>query len=128
MPDDLGLTERDKELAKWNKPYRFEPFPKMLYRGRTTPSGRLERDERIVGSEAEEKLAAENGWHANPDVAVEAERKRQEDRGTAAAERAYADLRMSAAAQAEAAAIDSTTAKHLPEIPEQPKRSHHRKE
>ena len=32
-------SEMGKELAKWNKPYHYEPFPQMLYRARKRPDG-----------------------------------------------------------------------------------------
>src|SRR5262245_58966485 len=105
-PEDLGLSEREKEMRKWNAPYVWQPYPKMLYRGMTTTAGRLEVEQRIVASEAEELVAAGAGWLPHPQHAVEAETARQEAIGTAAAERAAADRRMSAAAQAEAAAVD----------------------
>lgn len=117
---------REKELAYWNQPYVFRPYPKMLYRGRTLPNGSLEVDQRIVGSETEEAQAAAIAWVPNPQTATEAEIRRLEEVGTAAAERGWADRRLSAAAQAEAAAEDATTAKHLGEIPEAHKRSHRR--
>lgn len=113
---------REKELAYWNKPYVFRPYPKMLYRGRTLTNGSLDVEQRIVGSETDEALAAGAGWLPHPQRAAEAETARQEDLGTAAAERAWSDRRLSAAAQAEAEAVDATTAKHLGEIPIAPKR------
>lgn len=122
MADDLGLTEHAKELAKWNKPYVFQPYPRMLYRVKTLGNGSLAQEQRIVGSEGEQLLAVGQGWMTDPEEATQAEVRRQEDRGTAAAERAWTDRRMSASAQAEAAAVDAATAKHLPEIPEAPKR------
>jgi hypothetical protein len=122
MADDLGLSDRDKEMAKWNGPYVYRPYPKMLYRGTTARDGRLSVDQRIVGSEQEEREALEIGWVPHPQTATEAEEARQERVGTAAAERAWGDRRLSPAAQADAAAVDAATARHLGEIPETPKR------
>lgn len=122
MADEpLGLSEREKELRKWNAPYVFKEFPKMLYRG-TTRAGRADVEQRIVDSSAAEALAAGAGWVTTPDVAHAREVAAQEALGTAAAERAAADRRLSPAAQAEAAAVDQATATHLGEIPEAPKR------
>ena len=118
MADDLGLSDRDKELKKWNAPYRYQEFPRMLFRGTTSTAGRVTMEQRIVGSEGEEALAVGAGWVRDPQTATERETRRQEDLGTAAAERAYADHRMSPQAQAEAALVDSATARHLGEIPE----------
>ena len=120
MESDLGLSDRDKELRKWNAPYRYQEFPKMLFRGTTTTAGRVEVEQRIVGSVSEERAAQDIGWLGKAQHALEAETGRQEAVGTAAAERAWEDRRLSAAAQAEAAAIDQASAKHLPEIPAQP--------
>ena|SRR5262252_3304483 len=126
MADDLGLSDREKELRKWNAPYVYREFPKMLYRG-TTVAGRVTVEQRIVGSEGEELLATGTGWCPTGPAAMAAETARQEGLGTAAAERAWEDRRLSPAAQAEAAAFDASSAKHTPEIPEQPKRSHHKR-
>ena len=119
---DLGLSDRDKELKRWNAPYRYQEFPKMLFRGVTTTQGRVDVEQRIVESQGEEALATGAGWTTHPERAKEAETARQEAIGTAAAERAYTDRRLSVAAQNEAAAIEATTAKHLGEIPVAPKR------
>jgi hypothetical protein len=120
--ENLGLSDRDKELKKWNAPYRHQPHPKMLFRGRTTGAGRIEREDRTVGSEQEERLAKGAGWVESPQEAIDRETKAQADLGTAAAERAAADRHLSQAAQAEAAEVDAGTAKHLGEIPDAHKR------
>jgi hypothetical protein len=122
MADTIGLTDYAKEMARWNQPYVFQPFPKMLYRG-TTVHGRVTVEQRTVATEGELDLAADNGWRTNPQTATDEETRRQEQVGTAAAERAYADRRLSPAAQAEAAAADQAAgAKHLGEIAERPRR------
>jgi hypothetical protein len=119
----LGLTDYAKEMAKWNKPYVYQEFPKMLFRGTTTTAGRVDVEQRIVATAREEDDARGMGWVVNPQAAKEAETARQEAVGTAAAERAYTDRRMSAGAQAEAAAADEAAgAKHLGAIPERPRR------
>jgi len=126
MDQDLGLSERDKELKKWNAPYVYREFPKMLYRA-STVAGRIEVEQKIVGSEGEELLATGTGWLPQPGQAQDAEVRRQEDLGTAAAERAFDDRRLSAKAQAEAAVIDQATVTHLPEIAEQPRKRRKRR-
>src|SRR5262245_49879051 len=122
MDEQLGLSERDKELKKWNGPYVYREFPKMLYRATTLVTGRLEVEQKLVGSPGEEVLATGTGWLPHPQDACDAETRRQEGLGTAAAERAWDDRRLSPAAQAEAAAVDQTTLRHLPEIPATPVR------
>ena len=130
MADEtLGLNDYAKELKRWNAPYRYQEFPKMLFRGTTTTAGKLEVEQRIVASAADQATAAGAGWLPHPQDAADAETQRQEDLGTLAAERLYADRQLSPAAQAEAAAIDGATLKHLPEIPERPRRPRsHRKQ
>jgi len=121
----LGQTDYAKEMGQWNKPYVHQEFPKHLYMGTTTPGGRVEliQPPRTVTSEREEQDALAAGWSAHPQHALDAETARQEAIGTAAAEREYADRRMSASAQAEAAAADQAAgAKHLGAISEQPRR------
>jgi hypothetical protein len=123
MADQLGLTDYAKEMARWNAPYDYREWPKMLYRGTTTSAGRVEVEQRIVSTDGEEQDALASGWMTNPERAKVAETTRQEAIGTAAAERAYSDRRMSAGAQAEAAAADAAAgAKHLGEIPERARR------
>lgn len=125
----LGLTDHAKELARWNQPKPYEAYPKALYMGTTTTGGRvvLLEPPRTVQSEREEQEARAAGWDPNPQHALDAETKRQEAIGTAAAERAYTDRQMSVSAQAEAAEADQAAgAKHLGEIPERP-RSHRKK-
>ena len=120
--DDLGLSEREKELKKWNRPYRYQEFPRMLFRGVTTTGGRLEVEQRIVAGEQEQSAAEAVGWLPHPTTAIDAETRRQEAPGIAAAERAYRDRLMSAPALAEAAQADGETSRHLGAIPARPKR------
>jgi hypothetical protein len=125
---DLGLTDREKELKKWEAPYRYQEFPKMLFRGMTTTQGRVEVERRIVAGEREETLAKESGWANSSAQAAAVETGRQEALGTAAAERAWDDRRVSAAAQAEVAVAEAATTRHLGEIPRRPvKRKSHKK-
>lgn len=119
----LGLTDYAKEMARWNQPYVYREFPKMLFRGTTTTAGRVTVEQRIVASDGEQEQAGRDGWRSNPQVAQDEETRRQEAIGTAAAERAYTDRQLSGRAQAEAAAADQAAgAKHLGEIRERPRR------
>ena len=120
----LGLTDYAKEMARWNRPYIHQEYPKALYMG-TTTAGRVEliQPPRTVRTEGEEQEALAAGWCPNPQHALDAETKRQEAIGTAAAERAYTDRRMSERAQREAEAADQAAgAKHLGEIKARPTR------
>jgi len=127
MDEDLGLSDRDKELKKWNAPYVYREFPKMLFRGTTSTAGRIEMEQRIVASVGEEVAAEANGWLPHPQRALEAEDARQGAVGIAAAERAWTERHMSASAQDEAAAAEAATSRQLGEIPERPRRPSRRR-
>lgn len=119
----LGLTDYAKEMNRWNQPYVYREFPKMLFRGTTSTAGRVTVEQRIVATDGEQEQAGRDGWRSNPQVAQDEETRRQEAIGTAAAERASTDRQLSPRAQAEAAAADQAAgAKHLGEIKERPRR------
>jgi hypothetical protein len=136
-------SELGKELAKWErKPdWRPEnnPYPRMLYRAEHRPDGRRSvgevldslfggapgaaeqwsrRCQLTVHSEAEQARAMEQGWRTHPREALEYLEARDKAVEVATAERHYADARMSELAQREAKAIDQSTLKHVPSIPE----------
>lgn len=125
---------------------RYEPFPKMLYKAAQLPTGTVrcmepppdprdyadmklyERDlilaenfnrqcYRIVKSEAELVQAIKEGWRDSPKEALEYFEACASAIADAAAERAYADQRLSERAQAEMAAAEAETGVHLPEGP-----------
>ena len=131
-------SELGKELAKWNRPYVYRPFPKMLYMARKRPDGIVsiqETDDRIFGTtpgaadaftatcqkivkdESEMQRALEAGWRESQAEALEHHEKREQYKGNVAAHRLYEDRNMSEAARAEAAAVDASTEEHVPEIP-----------
>jgi len=126
------------------------PYPKMLYRAEHRPDGKRSvhevndalfpvqgekgtliqagaaeqwsrRCQLTVYSEAEMIRAMENGWRAHPKEALEVLEAKDNAIAAVTAERHHKDARMSEPAQREADAIDHTTLKHLPEIPEQPR-------
>lgn len=77
----------------------------------------------IVRDEVEFSRAMEGGWRTSPDEAVEFAMSRERQAGDAAAERNWRDRNMSDAAKAEVAVVETAAgARHLPEIPEAPKR------
>jgi len=129
-------------------PYKFRPYPKMLYSADYVTAQRdyevavryrERRDEpglrdemirhaeaamrascRTVMTEQEERDAVNTGlWMPTPQEAVEVDEARQQAIAQAAAEAAYDDRRLSAAAQAERAAADAVSEGHLVEVPEQ---------
>lgn len=132
-------------------PYRYKPFPKMLYRAqlwqgvakcmapppdpllftdpreyeRTQELARKFTDEcqLVVKDDVEYQRARENGWCEDPVAAVEYLKGRQREVSNATAERNYADRNMSEKAKAEAAqAVAEAGGEHLPEIAEKPKK------
>jgi hypothetical protein len=125
-------SELGKELAKWNKPYRFEAFPKMVYRAIKRDNGKVQCGDPVdeafsrqcqltVNSEDELIRAREMGWCESPADALEAFEAKEREIGDAAARRLHADQRLSEKARAEAAKADADTSEHLAEIPETPK-------
>ena len=123
-----------KEMRKWEKPYRFQKFPQMLYQARKPASGGPyicadPRDEsfsrscqREVGNEAELEKAVREGWHEDATEAVAYMQGLDDDIAKAAAHRAHEDRNMSEKARDEAEAADAATADHVPEIAEQRRR------
>src|SRR5262245_35465227 len=112
MDNELGLSDREKELRKWNAPYVYREFPKMSFRG-TLTAGAIDVQKRIVASDAEDRAATDTGWLPTSTRAYEAESARQEPLGTVAAERTEGDRRLSAKTRAEVQALDETTVRHL---------------
>ena len=95
MDDDSHLTDREKELKKWNQPYEYHEFPKMLFRGMRTPAGTVEREDRVVHTVAEETLAKAEGWFNHPQAAIDAVNsalREQQDLERQAADRHQAEL------------------------------------
>ncbi len=82
----------------------------------------LTQTTKVVNDQREYDIALGQGWSASPQAAMERFEEEEQALGNAANLRAYDDRRLSPAAQAEAAAVESTTIRHLPEIPEAPKR------
>jgi hypothetical protein len=126
-------SELGTEMAKWNKPYKFEPFPQMLYRAQRRNDGVVLvidlTDEtfsrscwQTVNNEAERQNALEGGWRESPAEALAFFESRARDVADEAARRAAADQRMSEKAQQEAATAEAATPEHVPAVPEAPRR------
>lgn len=110
-----GETEYEQELSKWEKPYRYEPFPKMIYRGVLKGNGKHDFESRTVQTEREWTAAKAEGWCDGPDEAVGLVERQEADIANAAAENAYKAKRMSSKAQKELAAIEAATHRHVAE-------------
>lgn len=98
----------------------------MLYRAIRRPDGRhvvldpdhMSHTTKIVDNDRDYDLAMSLGWVGHPVQALERLETAEDAVSTDAAIRAYDDRRLSPEAQQEAAVIESTTVRHLPEIPE----------
>jgi hypothetical protein len=146
-------SELGKELAKWDKPYIYRPFPKMLYRaqkingkaiclmGEPSPWGYRDAAEHqqailhaeaitksnqmIVQSEDEMKKARESGWRESPDEALAHLEALEQDIGRAAAEANFGARRMGELARREHQAATDSTHEHVVDV--KPKRKYTRK-
>jgi hypothetical protein len=111
------LTVHD--LAYWDGPYRYEPFPKVLFRCFGPQQQDIE--ERLCKTAFEaERLDA--SWKETPDEARAHERKLQDEIAAADAYAAAEAARMSATAQAEKLAYDRAHFDHTPDMPAPTKR------
>lgn len=98
----------------------FQEYPAAMYRVANRNPLRFDYEEAAdaVGRENCERRGFSYGGQG---VAVEDYDKQQTEFAELAANRAFTDRKMSPRAQAEAAAVDEETSKHLPVIPELPK-------
>ena len=105
-------------------------LPTTLFKAIRRPDGRivcidtdyLTRTTKVVKDERDYLLAKSLGWCDHPKDALDRMEREEDALSDAAALRHADDARMSPAALAEAAAVDATTIRHLPEIPIAPKR------
>jgi len=126
-PDSAYSVERRKHETthgEWGPPGKaavFTEFPKMVYRAKRKPAGGPPEIEHfIVNDEQEQRNMLSRGYVQGPDKAIESLEHGEQELARAAAERAYADQRMSAKAREESTAADDATIAHLGEVPEIP--------
>ena len=136
-----GESSYDKELNKWDTPQRqggmrpdtFQAFPSMLYKAHQRDNGQWavhdaldenwsRRCQLIVRDDAELRRSLEQGWRATPQEALAYADRFQQAIADAAAERHFADQRLSELARREAAAADAATNDHVPDVPAPKKR------
>lgn len=108
-----GQTETDKMRLSWEKPYIYEPFPAMLYRGQMLADGKVEVAQMIVQTESDKLVAVGQGWCEGPDVAEQRVRSHEDTISEASAESAAAATKMSKKAQRERATRDKATHRQL---------------
>ena len=122
-------SDYSKERRKWEsthtefgppgRPAVFSELPLMVYRAkRAETGGRPVLEHHIVGDEQEERNMLSRGFVRGPEQAIARLEYGEQELARAAAERAYAEQRMSDKAKQEAAAVDESTISHLGEIPE----------
>lgn len=110
-----GETEMDREMLKWNKPYKYEPFPRMVYRGVLRSDGVHDFENRIVDNERQFNEARSEGWVESPNDAKAVVTAQESAIAEAAAENAYAAQKMSAKARKELALREAATHRHVAE-------------
>lgn len=130
-----GESAYDKEMDKWDAPKRlggmkpdgYEAFPAMLYKAHQMDNGKWavndpfdenwsRRCQTIVRDDRELRTHLEQGWRQSPKDALDFAERLQQDIADAAAERHYADQRLSEKARREAAEVDASTNDHVPDI------------
>jgi len=110
-----GGTEFDKEVERWEKPYQYEPFPAMLYRGILQANGKHAFESLTVQSQSEKTRRAQDGWVESPAHALAALESQERAIANAAAENAFAATKMTAKARRELQAREAATHRHVPE-------------
>src|SRR5439155_26606153 len=124
-------SDYSKERRKWEsthsefgppgRPLTFQEFPLMVYRAkRADAGGKPILEHHIVGDEQEERNMLSRGFVRGPEQAIARLEYHEQELARAAAERAYADPRLSGKAKPEAAKADEATIQHLGEIKETP--------
>ena len=110
-----GETDMDREMAKWEKPYKYEPFPKMLYRGVLRSDGVHDFETTIVENERHMSEMVNKGWVQSPADAKAVVDAQESMIAEAAAENAAAAQKMSAKARKELAMREAATHRHITE-------------
>lgn len=128
-------TEYAKEMRKWEsqhskygppgRPYKFEEFPKRMYKAAHVPGKGTEIAEALDANDAlEEQNLLSRGFHSSLQAAADAVVKAHQTHGELAAERNFeiAHGRISEGAAKEVReAEEAFGARHLPSVPVTPK-------
>lgn len=118
-----GFTELTvHDAAYWEGPYAHQSYPKAVYR--QVEPGRHEAIE-VKTRDEHERLGP--GWYESPADAETAFERQEAEYARLAAERHYADQRLSAQAQDEALRRDRNTDAFLPDVGEAPRKRSHKK-
>lgn len=139
-------TPYAREMAKFERPYRYQPYPRMLYKaerrdgqimcGAPEPkpwefqaeraylsaveSARrfTETCQAVVNSDSERSRFMEMGWRESPEEAIAFVDSREKAESQEIAHRNYDDRNLSENAKAEISAAESEAGVPLAEIPE----------
>jgi len=111
---DVKPTLGPNDREYWNAPHtqHFE-YPLAMHRGIVGPEGNVILETEICESDEYLDLFTQRGFHKGSQQAFDAYEKQQQMYAEAAANKAYGDAKMSAKAQAEAAAQDAATEGHV---------------
>lgn len=131
-------SELGREMAKWEKPWVYVEYPRMLYKAFKRDNGKvmcldnplMYRDEagalgaeafnrqcqRIVRSDDERARAEAEGWRATVKDALDHFEALEQAIAQAAAEANFGVRRMSEQARAEKAAADAETHEHVTDV------------
>lgn len=129
-------TEYAKEMRKWEsypsqwgpggRPYQFREFPKRLYKAARVDGKGIQITEALTARDTtEEANLLSRGFHFGQPAAIEAIEREHTEHGKLAAEREWQIRhgRLSERATAEAREAEAAHgAKHLPDVPETPRR------
>lgn len=109
------LHENDPRY--WNGPYRYEAYPKLLFKASLQHFQDADLEHRIVKTRAEHE-AMSGDWCESPDEARKKFSALESDIAKAAAESAHSDRNMSAKAQAERLSVEQASDfEHVVDVP-----------
>ena len=139
-------TPYAREMARWNKPYHYQPYPKMLYKAerrngkiacmeappdrynfaddrsfmRAEEAARVftERCQLIVNNETEYARAMESGYRETPQDAIEHANAREDAFSKEVAHRNHDDRNLSERAKAEITAAELEAGQPVAEVRE----------
>jgi hypothetical protein len=117
--NDKGELEKlsENDPRYWQGVYRYEPYPKLLFKASLQHYQDSDLEHRIVKSEQEHRALSAD-WCESPDLAREKYDALESDIAKAAAQSAHSDRNMSAGAQAERLAVEQNSDfEHVVDVP-----------
>jgi hypothetical protein len=108
-----ALTEIETERQKWEKPYVYQEYPRMLYKVRLESGKPIADVWVIVNSDDERAKREREGYAVTSQVALDKHEALQQEIAEAAANSQHSVNRMTKTAQAEYAEADEAADTHL---------------